>query len=568
MAFHQPTRQALQRALRPPAEEQPTQSSTAHRQDQRQQLDQSQTSWVLFQPSPTTDETVTSSEFSETGPILHTPGRSRLSALGSLDTVARSDHHDASLLATPAAAEYEAGDDDGELDSLDSHLPSFRSLPGRNAQSNHGLMQSAPVLPGHDGLGSFHLDQPTGAEAQDQIYQFERFNPRRTRRRRSSLERVQIEFDQQQTRDVEKRQRIEAWRLEHSRILLDEIQKETRRSRRRSQTSLPHAQVVPSPTDNSRTVNAEDDNMTWHDEDDMVAGDEGEGLMAKLTQKVLKDILGIDERMLSILLGEAIPEDDELSSTPKASQTAGQANAVPTSGDDPWQTQILERVSRELGLLVNQLSRHPGAFTTYSRIQQMPLPYAGLPVIPESSPSAAPAHEPALSEPPTVPDFQPTLQQQTTQSKPIDIPNFAHASEDVNMPNAFSKEDWERDLDIKLVFRYIRSRFSSSRTAIPTGGSGHLATSSAQDSAAKAARVRQHHPLISRSRTVDRKGFKGTTPGSPVALRPNGSCASQSTRRSARRSSVSSRHYWDIGGSLGTGSVIASNGPMGSWGEV
>ncbi|PTB74680.1 hypothetical protein M440DRAFT_6072 [Trichoderma longibrachiatum ATCC 18648] len=52
-------------------------------------------------------------------------------------------------------------------------------------------------------------------------------------------------------------------------------------------------------------------------------------------------------------------------------------------------------------------------------------------------------------------------------------------------------------------------------------------------------------------------------------MRHHSSCASQSTRRSARRSSVSSRHYWDIGGSIGTGSMIAAapNAPMGSWGE-
>lgn len=566
MAFHQPTRQALQRAIRPPAEERDASSLGRHHHDQQQQLDQSQTSWVLFQPSPATDETATTSEFSEAGSVLHTPGRSRLSALGSLDTVARSDRHDASPSVTPSAVEDDAGDDDGELDSLDSHLPSFRSLPGRHTQSQHGNMQSAPVLPGHDGLGSFHLDQPTGVEAQDQIYQFERFNPRRMRRRRSSLERVQVELDNQQTRDLEKRQRIEAWRLDHSRILLDEVQRETRRSRRRSQASLQHTQSMPLPaTGSSRAVDAESDNMTWHDDDAMVAGDQSEGLLARFTQKVIKDILGIDERMLSILLGETIPEDDELSSTPRASQITGQAPLAQTSNDESWQTQILERVSRELGLLVNQLSHHPGAFSTYSRIQQMPLPYAGLPVIPESS-TAAQADSQPHSESPTVPEFRPTVNQQ---SKAINIPGQAAPTEDVNMPNAFSKEDWERDLDMKLVFRYIRSRFSSSRPTTPSSaGPSHLSATTTQDAAAKAARVRQHHPLISRSRATERRGFKAASPSSPVALRHHSSCASQSTRRSARRSSCSSRHYWDIGGSLGTGSMIASNGPMGSWGEV
>lgn len=236
---------------------------------------------------------------------------------------------------------------------------------------------------------------------------------------------------------------------------------------------------------------------------------------------------------------------------------------------------MLETVSRELGMLVNRLSHHhPGAFSTYTRVQQAPLPYAGLPVIPESSPT--PPTEAATSARPTTqapfPEFKPTIHQA---SQPIGIPRRdseastdTPAREDVSMGNTFTKEEWEQDLDIKLVFRYLRSRFSRSNSS-PASGATPLGTATAQDAAAKAARVRQHHPLIARTRPAgERRGFKATTPGSPAALRHQSSCASQSTRRSARRSSVSSRHYWDIGGSLGTGSMIASNGPMGSWGEV
>ncbi|KAJ3472790.1 hypothetical protein NLG97_g10716 [Lecanicillium saksenae] len=95
-----------------------------------------------------------------------------------------------------------------------------------------------------------------------------------------------------------------------------------------------------------------------------------------------------------------------------------------------------------------------------------------------------------------------------------------------------------------------------------------MATTSMQDAAARVARVRQHHPLIARARPMERRPFRAVTPSSPIAARPRSSCASQSTRRSARRSSTSSRHYWDIGGSLGTGSMIGPQGPMGSWGEV
>jgi hypothetical protein len=179
---------------------------------------------------------------------------------------------------------------------------------------------------------------------------------------------------------------------------------------------------------------------------------------------------------------------------------------------------------------------------------------------------------------PTMPDFKPTIMEQpspinmsTSREGNARTQNEHHIAASTNA-HGFSQDEWERELDIKLVFKYLRSRFSSRFSSSPSGAapSHHLASpSSALDIAAKAARVRQHHPLLSsRPRTAERRAFKAMAPSSPVALRRAPSCASQSTRRSARRSSCSSRHYWDIGGSLGTGSVIASNGPMGSWGDV
>jgi hypothetical protein len=202
----------------------------------------------------------------------------------------------------------------------------------------------------------------------------------------------------------------------------------------------------------------------------------------------------------------------------------------------------------------------------------MQLPYGGLPVIPESSDAgtAAPGTEPERPSQPSLPEFQPTMRRQ---SHPITIPGRSHNADgpgdDVDMADTdFTKDEWEKSLDIKLVFRYLVSRFASRSSTSPPATTSHHGTPTQQDTAAKVARVRQYHPLIARTRPVDRRSFKAVAPSSPVALRHHSSCASQSTRRSARRSSCSSRHYWDIGGSLGTGSVIASNGPMGSWGEV
>jgi hypothetical protein len=597
MAFHQPTRPAFQRVTR-------NEIADRDSEDLAPQVysgpEESQT-WVLF--SPPTDAGTTTSYLSSVQGSQPTPGRSRLSDLGSLNTVARSDvilehQRSGSYLAVDAES---IAEEDAELDSLDSHLPDFRSLASPYNQlpsSQQALSHTIPVLPAHDGLGSFRTEaKATATDIQDQLYAFERFNPRRVKRRRESFDLAQIILDQEESQEADRNRRIEAWRLEHSQFLLEEIKKETRR-RRQSEASLLKLRserttaedIATMGTVNGSPQDAQPVTNAWHDQDIGVPPNGQQGLWSRVTRKVIRDLMGIDDRLLAVLFGEAIPDEEELSSTPKASAMSG----IPapfgseSSHDSTWQLQLLERVARELGLLVSHLSSHPGAFSTYVQVQHTPIPYAGLPVIPEAAVHVIEGAGRKVDDSvPSMPRFQPTIQQPT---QPIAIPR-AQLSDipmdpaqsllgDENTPGpAFTQQEWEQDLDIRLVFRYLRSRFTSGRPSSTsfTSGTSHLATSSTQDTAAKAARVRQHHPLIShahlRARASERRTFKATVPSSPVVLRhASGSCASQSTRRSARRSSVSSRHssrhYWDIGGSLGTGSMIASAGPMGSWGEA
>ncbi|KAK2603685.1 hypothetical protein QQS21_004159 [Conoideocrella luteorostrata] len=560
MAFQQPTRQAVQRVTRPVGVDDSV--ATLPRPSSSEREPEESQTWVLF--SPPTEATATS-YLTDSEHSIETPGRSRLSDLGSLNTVARSEEVSDARQSTSVLSviDDQAADEDAELDSLDSHLPDFRSAPGLTLPEQGG-QHGAPVFPSHDGLGSFRLDRPVlGTDAQEQIYQFEQFNPRKIRRRLGSFDHTNLNWDDAQHPEDEKRQRIEAWRLDHSRVLLDEVQREARRQRK-SLASM-HRSRCP--------ADVETDNMAWHDEDAVEPLGNPEGFVARITCKVVKDLFGIDDAMLSILLGQELPGEytESLSSTPRASQLGNHPTSAPE--DEPsWQIRILERLSRELGLLVNHLSPHPGAFATYSKMQHMPLPYAGLPVIPESghAGNAGRMEEPERASQPSSPRFQPTIHRH---SQPIDIPGRRQfgegATEDADMTEGdFTKEEWERGLDIKLVFRYLVSRFTSHSSTSPPPSNTHHATSTQQENAAKVARIRQHHPLIARTRPVERRSFKAVAPSSPVALRHHSSCASQSTRRSARRSSCSSRHYWDIGGSLGTGSVIASNGPMGSWGEV
>ncbi|KAH8893529.1 hypothetical protein GQ53DRAFT_117623 [Thozetella sp. PMI_491] len=594
MAFHQPVQHRVVRV-----EGDARQSSVDLAPQVRSGPDESQT-WVLF--SPATDAGTTTSYLSSFEDTQQTPGRSRISDLGSLGTLARSDRNsEPQNSAVPSDVIDESiAEEDAELDSLDSHLPEFRTIPSPYSTNPPGGSDVAPVLPGHDGLGSFRLpSQWMGAEEQEQLYAFERYNPRRVKRRRESMERAETELANE-VRESDRIRRIEDWRLEQSRLLLDQIQKETRR-RRQSETlsQRPRGGIIESLATASALDKAAEDmelsSNDWHDQDEpaLSAAQPQDETWSRFTRRVIRDLMGIDDRLLSILFGEALPDEDDLSSTPKASalQPALGQDPVESSDDSSWHLRMLERFAQELGLLVHQMStHHPGAFSTYKRMQQTPLPYAGLPVIPESAQDAAPPPQEKVEESSfPMPQFQPTVTQ------PVNIPGArseppaalqASLEELTGRPDpaeTFTQQEWEQDLDIKLVFRYLRSRFSPSR-APPAFNSGtsHLATSSTQDAAAKAARVRQHHPLVShshphghqRTRPSERRTFKATSPASPVAIRHHrtGSCASQSTRPSARRSSVSSRHssrhYWDIGGSIGTGSMIASTGPMGSWGEV
>ncbi|KAI0434418.1 hypothetical protein F5Y09DRAFT_296193 [Xylaria sp. FL1042] len=571
MAFHQPTRQAAQRVFRPAQED----DNPPHPQlAVTQSADESQT-WVLF--SPVTDAGTTSSYMTSAHRSNITPGRSRSNDFGSLDTLAPSEAS-AGRQRSDSFVDAVEDEDDAELDSLDSHLPEFRSTP------DFRISQAAPVLPNHDGLGLFPLEQDgMGQDIQNRLYAFEQYNPRRIKRRRESLDLAQAELEREESQEIDKIRRIESWRLEHSRYLLDEIQKETRR-RRRSLASVSNTQHIDQRAENTAfnaAGGATEGNVgeDWHDQNPNDSSEKQDSIWSRVTRKVIQDLMGIDDKTLSILFGEELPDEEDLSTTPKASVLLS-SNRTDNISRDPaqessWQIKMLERVAKELGQLVHQLSDHPGAFTAFSRIQHMPIPYAGLPAIPEST-SYLVSGATTQEEHTAMPEFQPTI----PASKPIDIPQVryppdsAHGKSQLQVDGSigFTQEEWEQDLDIRLVFRYLRSRFlprSSSNSAL--SGTPHIAapTMGTQDAAAKAARVRQHHPLVSRSRNAERRKSKPTTVSNPTLFRPASSCASQSTRRSVRRSSCSSsRHYWDIGGSVGTGSIIATTGPMGSWGEV
>lgn len=580
MAFRQPTHHAPQRTYVSHDEfslESPPVGTSQH-------LDESQ-EWILFStvPPSATERTHTTS----TERTRQTVGRSRLSDYGSLDTAARSYEFDEDESEHTEDAIVE-DEDDGELDSLDSHLHEFGADSGYRETARNAQASTNPVLPTHDGLGSFRLNRTAmGDGVQEHLYEFERYNPRRIKRRKESLDIGQLELEGELTADAERTQRIEEWRLEQSKALLEEIQRETRRRKQSSSSvrvgtmrnyqeeELATFGSAESATEPSRQESAQPKSAQTESKDP-------ESFWTRITRRVIQDLMGIDDRLLSILFGEALPEnlEAELPATNSSGEIA--MDLIANRESDSWENRLLERIAQELGLLVNQVSDHPGAFSTYLDVQQATLPYAGLPVIPEATAAAKDSVTTAAvssSMPvfhPTIPASNPhgdllyslasTLEGQTEslpRSKPSDVEmRDAHDAE-----RAFTKEEWEKQLDIRLVFSYLRSRFTSRKAH--TAPYKPKATSQ-QDAAARVARVRQHHPLVTRPQPTERRpSYRVVIPAKATQQRGrSSSCASQSTKKSARRQSGSSRHYWDINGSIGSGSIVVSTGGMGAWGEV
>ncbi|PGH06825.1 hypothetical protein AJ80_08098 [Polytolypa hystricis UAMH7299] len=668
MAFRVPTqlpqrRQSYSNARRPPVL-QTTPSTT------QQELEESR-EWVLFsptQPQSTTTRTHTTS----TDRTPRTAGLSRLSDFGSLASAARS---------IDAEDDYNDDDDDDdileddttELDSLDDGLHAFREPPVYTTRSD-ALHQSDPaILPAHDGLGTFPA---SSQNVQAQLWQHEQFNPRRRGemmrpRRRSSVQRhlETVNELQVQNEEREKWQRIERWRMEQSKALLQEIERETRRRRnsrascaserfvarqtnsstttgQRSQSDV-NNDTVPAVERGERTVEQEQE-QELEQEQEQEQVDPNESFWRRITRKVIRDLIGIDDSLLCVIFGEALVEEDDGEKQEQldeqqvdAAQPAQKKQKSNPSQEDVdemmkditaapadeywWQERLLERIARELDSLVHRIYEHPDALSTYLHSNEaISNQYAGIPI------SRPPGQSPATSLRPAAPSrststnsmnpltsthspqFIPTLQDAATyrhealwgieEERPTtNDPQLNRSSDPISEAARLEREReyWERELDVKMVFNFLRNRFGTRNNTRRCSSSATNSTLSQQqqDPSHRAAIIRQHHPLVARAHArsqsqPQRPSLLHTRSSSSANVnhtplfryqhqfpRAASSCASQSTKVSVstRRtiggaSGSSSRHYWDIGGSVGSGSAIvpAVGGAagMGSWGDV
>jgi hypothetical protein len=592
MAFRQHQRPQPSRLISVQARSASPEIVAASSAQRKRPLEDSQ-EWVLFSPGAPSTAARTQTTSTERTP--RTAGLSHFSDFGSLDTAARSQEDDDNVTCQ--------GTEEGERDSLDDGLHAFHE-PSEYGAPAPGLQQSGEtVLPTHDGLGAFQ----NRADMQEHLWQFERRTSKRPHaRRRSSVQRRLdlLEGTEDANPEQERRLRIETWRLEQSRALLEEIEKETRRRRRMSMASAARGSSNNVQQDRRQSATSPvAQSVSDHQSVSSEESTENLSFWERLTRRVIRDLMGIDEDTLSVIFGETLPQEGTTTKTLETNASSGvepEVSDVASLSTEPWEYRLLERVARELGILVSQLSEHPGAFSTYRRTLEIP-DYAGQ-TLAAQDPTPTTDTPPATSlQSSTTPRFAPTFptpQPSNTYSEaslwgieeepevdPLDSFRNPPATMNVAEETAREREYWERELDTKMVFNFLLQRFSSRRlsTASTQGSSSstaarqragsYTAATNETVSARRAAVIREHHPLVGRtgrvaasssstnvreSRRADtfRQQLHHVSPIHSHVRRSSSSCASQSTKKS-KHSATSNRNYWDMSGSVGSGSVLA-----------
>jgi hypothetical protein len=414
-----------------------------------------------------------------------------------------------------------------------------------------------------------------------------------------------MEEEQEYPVDDERTARIEKWRLDQSRAVFEEIERETRRRRRRMSRTSTASDARPALGQASlENILTRQDSGTLKDspKDEQP---QGESFWRRITRKVIQDLIGLDETTLSVIFGEQLADDASPTPTQPSPIAAAASRESRVSFHDSkptWETKLIDRIARELGILVNQLAEYEGsAFNTYRNAENQQIEYASLP--------RNALHQPSLRQrrrsekarvDTTKPEglFTPTIPQAslTPATEPADTSLWGIEEEpDQTTDEEASRlrkerEYWEKDVDVKMIFSYLKNRLSGNDAPVSSTPSSSLLPASwatagpsttTPESLRRAEVIRRQHPLVSRAadRAAEasrrRESLLRRHQASLVQKRSgDSSCASQSTKRSRHSRSGSSRHYWDLGGagegvslgSVGSGPGMSSG--LGGWGEV
>lgn len=548
--------------------------------------------WILFSPNADSASRTATSQTARTA--------THLSDFGSLET------HIRSQLARSDRGEVDApydDDEDQELDSLDDGLHAFQHHPFSSSSLNQLDQSGGAVLPTHDGLGTF------SAGMQNQLWQFEKHNPHRRRglQRKSSLQQRIDEVEGDLDLDIEDERiaRVEKWRIDQSRAVLEEIQRETQRRRRR----MSRMSAVTRSVDENSTAPLDDslENLRRVASNPVPSSSQttasvpNESWWARITRRVIREIIGIDDTTLSVLFGDnASPTPTQAS--PIAAAARRESRVTFNDSSSGWELRLLERIARELGILVNTLTHdHEGAFSAYTETSTGTISIPTREVAPrqvsyrqrhrmaaQTSPSNAQdiRFTPSLAPGPASPGTEADTSLWGIEEEPED--------DAAAVDQQAQRERWERDIDVSSVFAYLRCRFSTPNPpaqSTPAEETGPLPSAWATDrntsaasafgtspeGLARAESIRRQHPLVHRAaeraaaQHRRRESLLRRHQMAALLQRARGSsCASHSTKRSRHTlSGGSSRHFWDIGagGSVDSEAAFSAGaGNAGNWG--
>ncbi|EGX47521.1 hypothetical protein AOL_s00083g330 [Orbilia oligospora ATCC 24927] len=532
--------------------------------------------WVVF--SPTSDAQTVKTP---------TSGRvSRISDLGSLqydsydDELEDEEESQADGMGDEEEEDEEEEDDDEDYDE-DIDLHGFQNP----------YHQGPVMLPQHDGLGTF----PSAVS------------------RQGSLEKYEPEPAILPSRNSFTNARIQAWRMEQSRILLDEIERATKGRLGLRQTE---AERLEEDMATMSDVGLEEANERALADDAV----DNATFWERIRRKLVQDIMGLDDMVLQIIFGEALPAEFEKSISGASTPTATEGTGLKRM-DAMWEERLFERLARELGVLAQYYTPDvaKAAFSTY--VTGGAQDSTGVPSIAAKPRSIGPgtplyALYPSLRSSTSFStldplsstrQFRPTIDGEDDtdshaanwgiEDRPL-TSSLHSASSEARVDAEIVREYWEKELNVRMLFSYLKSKLATAPTAIQASPATAPTTRRPSASSTATARtvpainyryssaslnqpLHQQHPLISHAQTVN-----NTTKAkriSPIAsltsvlgvgmggFRSGSSCASQSTTKKsgpkvASKGTVSSKHFWDVGSTVGSSRSSCVGGPV--WADV
>ena len=483
-------------------------------------------------------------------------GPSVLSDFGSLNTVPRSSTKEDEL-------HHNIEDAIDELDSLDEGLhafrePSFQQLSQRSDQS------VGAILPVHDGLGTFSpLRTPLNNRAQSPNSSIPRLfheaqleaSPRLFMSPRSAVKQQSGEQWRLQDTTFE---RVERWRLEQSSYMPGDMESEDRRVdefRFSKKTKSLRGRRKRS----AQSSQTSDRDALWQ----------------RLADKLLRQLIGIDDPTLFIIFGEYLPEKTGVDFHPSKASTELSCEEGAQNSTENRQSRLLrrlkEKLSEQLGLNIPDMPK----------LDPLDLDYAGIPINwisnrrrDENLLISDDIHKDCLNFPPTLGAQKP--KPPSEMSNAVEIPGPTGSDQD--SPTTEKDCHWTQGTGLRNVLRFLCRRFLIHGASLQENNRSNIATSCSPETIRRAAVIQQHHPLVSapkRSKASLNQSSRirlcpgrsnPVVPGRSLKRRSSG-YLSLSTKRSCRPTTDRvSRNYWDMGESMVTSSAIFAG--IGAWGEL